>query len=119
MWVLLHIIWYKQRSIQRKTLVYLNMKKEEFIFELKACYEMVVEMINLAEQSNMLNYQSYYTLKDGLLALIESMNTNGFIEQSVYGNWDKKIIWWISRVLEGDPLLDRILLIDKEISSFY
>lgn len=93
------------------------MDKKETMLEIEQCYKMVLEMIFLAEQSSMQNIQAYYTLRDGLLALIESIDKNGFVEESLYENWDKKIMWWVSRVFEGDSLLDRILLIDKEISS--
>lgn len=93
------------------------MDKKEIILELKDSYKMVLEMIAAAERSHMSDTQAYYTLRDGLSALIDSMTMKGFVEQSLYENWDKKVMWWVSRVLEGDPLLDKILAIDKEIST--
>jgi len=88
------------------------------ILELKNSYEMVLQMIIVAERLNMRDTQAYYTLRDGLAALFDSMSTKGFVEQSLYENWDKKVMWWVSRVLEGDALLDKILTIDKEISIY-
>ncbi|MFN0293685.1 hypothetical protein [Pedobacter helvus] len=93
------------------------MKDAELLSEIKAVLEIVLKTIEVAEKQNVTNIQTYYTLKDGLRALVNSIEQNGYVSSELYKRWESTVMWWLPRVLEGDSLLERLELIDKEIAN--
>lgn len=92
------------------------MENTELLREIKTVLEIVLEMIEVCEKQKIINIQAYYTLKDGLSDLINSIEHDGYVGRELYSKWESTVMWWLPRLLEGDPLLERLEVIDKEIA---
>jgi hypothetical protein len=73
-------------------------------------------MIESAIKQRMLNFDMFYTLRDGLNELKLKVENRHELDSVFFKKWDR-VMGWVHITFEGTPLLDLVRSIDKVIVS--